>query len=121
MKEEATMLRNSLFTTVMISLAFLGACTSTTGTKISDEQVAKIQKGITTKADINSMWGNPSSTTVDASGKERWVFTYHEHKWLLGAPPGPNLHWDRHSQSLIVTFTGDKVDNYFFSKIDLPQ
>jgi len=102
------MIKNSIFITVMISLASLGACTATTGTKISDEQVANIHKGITTKADIKSILGNPSSTTVDASGNERWVFTYDEQKYLLGAPePGStDLIWDRHSQRLIITFTG---------------
>ncbi|MCD6356847.1 MAG: outer membrane protein assembly factor BamE [Anaerolineaceae bacterium] len=104
----------SLFITIMISLAFLGACTLTAGKKLSDEQVGQIQKGVTTKAAINRMFGNPFSTTVDTNGNEVWVFTYAEEKYIPGSKGRGR--YDVHSQRLIITFIGDKVDYYRFTK-----
>lgn len=107
------MLSRSLFIAIMISLAFLGACTSTAGKKISGEQVGQIQKGITTKADINRMFGNPSSTARDPNGNDTWVFTYGEYKWIT-VPR--SYHYDVHRQRLTISFAGDKVKYYQFTE-----
>jgi len=93
---------------------FLASCTLTSGKKISDEQVSKIQKNVTTKADINRMLGNSSSTTVDANGNEVWTFGYEEEKYIPGSKGRGR--YDQHGQKLIIMFKGNKVKNYKFSK-----
>lgn len=97
-----------------INLIFLTSCALSSGKKISDEQVSQIQKNVTTKADINRMFGNSTSTTVDANGNEVWTFGYAEEKYIPGSKGRGR--YDQHGQTLIIMFTDNKVSNYRFSK-----
>ena len=97
----------------IIGIAFIGACAISSGTKISDEQVSQIKKGVTTRADISRMFGNPASTRVDANGNAIWTFEYAEEQYIPGSKGRGKF--GVHGQRLMIMFTGDKVNHYQFS------
>jgi len=103
----------SAFVTI-ISIAFIGACAISSGTKISDEQVSQIKKDVTTKADIIRMFGNPALTSVDANGNAIWKFEYAKEKYIPGSKGRGRF--GVHGQVLTIVFTGDKVNQFQFSK-----
>jgi outer membrane protein assembly factor BamE (lipoprotein component of BamABCDE complex) len=105
-----TLFRSPLI--AIISIAFIGACAISSGTKISENQVSQIEKGVTTKADISRMFGNPASTSVDANGNAMWMFEYAEEQYIPGSKGRGKF--GEQGQRLIIKFTGDKVNHYQF-------
>lgn len=97
----------------VISAAFLGACAISSGTKIEDNKVSQIQKGVTTKADISRMFGDPSSTSVNAKGDAVWKYGYAEEKYIPGSKGRGKF--GQHDQMLMIMFSGDKVTNFIFN------
>ena len=102
----------STFIAIIISIAFIGGCAISSGTKISDEQVSQIEKGVTTKANISRMFGDPSLTSVDANGNAIWKFEYAEENYIPGSKG--RAKYGVHGQTLTIMFTGDKVNHYQF-------
>lgn len=60
---------------IVIGVTIVG-CTHENGTKVAQDQAAKIQKGTTTRADLVTMFGPPSSSTIHADGKEMLTWRY---------------------------------------------
>lgn len=58
----------------------LNACTTTGNVALKNEDALSIQrkiiKGKTTKQDLNSMFGKPTSRSIDMQGDEMWVYTF---------------------------------------------
>ncbi|MEZ9301604.1 hypothetical protein AB4137_00275 [Vibrio breoganii] len=46
------------------------------GTQFTSEQVAKIEKNVTTKADLLAIFGEPSVKSVLSATSEKWVYSY---------------------------------------------
>lgn len=57
-------------------VAALYGCAFSSGTKVDQASVSKIQKGVTTKDNLVTMFGQPNSTSFDADAKEtdRWTY-----------------------------------------------
>jgi multidrug resistance efflux pump len=47
-----------------------------TGTNFDESKLASVHKGQTTKQEVISYFGNPSTTTVDSEGNELLMWTY---------------------------------------------
>lgn len=56
----------------------LSGCVSTKGKPIPKDSVVKIQKGITTKADILEQFGAPNEILYSPKGEEIFVYKYSE-------------------------------------------
>ncbi len=102
---------------VVFIAVFLASCATSMGRKFDTSYVNKIERGVTTKADVRKNIGEPGSVT----------FTSHGENWSYHYSPGINvidiyaaqLGGDGLSAStstLAVTFKGDVVSDYTFSK-----
>ena len=76
------MFKKSLCKTLLSVLigASLYGCTYTSkvdyGTQFTAEQVSKIKKNVTTKADLIGIFGEPAVKSVLNETDEKWVYTY---------------------------------------------
>lgn len=67
---------NKILLPLVLSLSMLVGCV-TVGTDFPSDKVSQIQIGVTTKAEIKAMFGNPWRTGVD-SGDVTWTYAlYH--------------------------------------------
>jgi outer membrane protein assembly factor BamE (lipoprotein component of BamABCDE complex) len=57
-------------------IAVLTGCTFSSGTQVKQSDVSKIQKGVTTKQDLNNLFGAPDSSSFDSDGKEIEIWSY---------------------------------------------
>lgn len=64
----------SFIALALVSLISM-AC-ATAGRKIDQDAVAKIKKGVTTKAEVQQLIGSPDQVTRDGDGNEKWSYTY---------------------------------------------
>ena len=84
-----------------LSAAALSGCA--VGTKITQQQISQIQRGKTTKAEITKLFGEPRSVMSHGGGQ---IWTYDS------ADPIGMLSGASKSQSLMITFAGDRVKDY---------
>lgn len=65
---------------VAIGAIFLSGCTYTShvnyGNQFTSEQVALIEKNVTTKSDLVKIFGEPAVKSVLSETEEKWVYTY---------------------------------------------
>lgn len=83
---------------------FLAGCVYT-GTNFDESKLANVQKGVTTKQEVVSYFGNPSTTTVDSDGNELLMWTY-----SIGSAFGAD------AKVLTVKTHDGKVQSYSVSK-----
>lgn len=83
-----------------LGAAFAAGCT--TGTPISPQQVASIQRGKTTKDEVRKTFGEPKSVMA-ATGGETWMYDYSNPLQMLSGGS---------YQQLFITFTGNRVKDY---------
>lgn len=76
-----------------------------TGTNFDESKLANVQKGQTTKQEVISYFGNPSTTTVDSEGNELLMWTY-----SIGSAFGAD------AKVLTVKTHNGKVESYSVSK-----
>jgi len=76
-----------------------------TGTNFDESKLANVQKGVTTKQEVVSYFGNPSTTTVDSEGNEMLMWTY-----SIGSAFGAD------AKVLTVKTHDGKVESYSVSK-----
>lgn len=67
-------MKNCFF--VLLCVLFLSGCASVSGQRISKEQCATIEKGVTTRGDLVAMFGDPVSDLQAADGKTHLGFMY---------------------------------------------
>lgn len=71
---------NLRVTFLLVAASMLSACVYTSnvdyGTKFTKEQVAQIEKKVTTKEDLERIFGEPNVKTVMSETGEKWVYTY---------------------------------------------
>lgn len=110
---------------VIVSFAAAGCASFSTGRKMDTGSIKRIRNNVTTKQDIQSMFGEPQSQS-NVSGKESWGYSY------LGSKADSNpLHYipiigpfillatgskgTSEHQTLTLTFTKDLVTKCGFS------
>lgn len=76
-----------------------------TGTNFDESKLANVQKGITTKQEVISYFGKPSTTTVDSEGNEMLMWTY-----SIGSAFGAD------AKVLAVKTHDGRVESYTVSK-----
>jgi multidrug resistance efflux pump len=76
-----------------------------TGTNFDESKLDNVQKGQTTKQEVISYFGNPSTTTVDSDGNELLMWTY-----SIGSAFGAD------AKVLTVKTHDGKVESYSVSK-----
>jgi outer membrane protein assembly factor BamE (lipoprotein component of BamABCDE complex) len=58
---------------------FGGGCASTShGTKIDTQNVSKIEKGVTTRAEVEQMFGSPMNVSLMGDGRRSMTYHYME-------------------------------------------
>jgi hypothetical protein len=106
-------------------LLLAGGCSSsTTGTRIDHVRLDNIQKGVTTRAEVEAMFGPPASLSIAPDGKRTafWQYTEAEGRVkgtsfipFAGAFMGGTTAEAR-TQSLQVIYTREEVvDDFVFS------
>jgi outer membrane protein assembly factor BamE (lipoprotein component of BamABCDE complex) len=98
------MLTLSMKRIALITLVALAAgCAATSGTTITPEQVAAIQRGKTTKEDIRKRFGEPYSVSASSSGD---VWTYYQ---ATAATPLNMFSGGGSYQQVMIMFSGNRV------------
>ncbi|MGD8353511.1 MAG: hypothetical protein PVJ01_05025 [Pseudomonadota bacterium] len=96
-------------------IAATGACAPTfnvtLGTMPANDPSSSIQAGVTTKADILRLFGDPDFTGVDTDGLEKWTWTHMDVKATPGKEAAITSFFN-----LEVSFDGEKVDSYSWSR-----
>lgn len=92
-----------MFLILSVSL-FLAGCVYT-GANFDESKLANVHKGETTKQEVISYFGNPSTTTVDSDGNELLMWTY-----SIGSAFGAD------AKVLTVKTHDGKVESYSVSK-----
>jgi outer membrane protein assembly factor BamE (lipoprotein component of BamABCDE complex) len=67
-----------------LSLSF-GCASSSHGTKIDDNKVSQIQKGVTTRAEVEQLLGRPAQTSLTGNGGRMMLYQYSESKQQVKA------------------------------------
>ena len=65
-------------------LPFVGPGCASVGQKVDQTAVDRIQKGVSTKADVRRLIGDPNKVSKDSSGVETWKYEY-AHAQVKGA------------------------------------
>jgi hypothetical protein len=94
-----------------------GPAPSDTGRPFDDSYVAQIKKGITSKADIRKHIGEPWQTTTTA-GNDSWTYHYSDaYANALKRSQSFGLYRKEPiNRMLVITFSGDKVLDYSYTK-----
>ncbi|NFV79874.1 hypothetical protein [Magnetospirillum aberrantis] len=58
-----------------VAVVMVAACTSTTGTSISEERLAELKKGRATIQDVTAQFGQPSAAQLMPNGERVLVYT----------------------------------------------
>lgn len=95
-------MKKMIFT--LIGSLLLAGCVYT-GTNFDESKLANVQKGQTTKQEVISYFGEPSSTSVDSEGNELLMWTY-----SIGSAFGAD------AKILTVKTHDGKVESYSVSK-----
>lgn len=96
----------------IILLIFLVGCSSSIGTLISQEDVAKIKKGETTKAEIVKLFGDPQSINIISDSTYVINYFYSNSKAVPFGSPNIDM-----TQFQIIFYKGsDIVKDYIYNK-----
>lgn len=129
------MKRLARFATVITAIAiliFTASCVSTSvGTKMSAEKVQQLKKGVTTRAEVENLFGQPLTTSMLGDGRKMMVYNYYGTKvkptglgktFLSTLVPGGDLfigggaRADQEQQMLQIMLTKDGVvEDYEFA------
>jgi len=97
--------------TVVVAAIALAGCGATSGTKVTDEQLQKLEVGKTTYTEAVALLGRPNYDTVMSGGKRVVTYAYSEFKArpetfipFAGAFVGGS---DGHSQAITLAFDKD--------------
>lgn len=111
----------SVFFIAVFFCSIIGCSTTSSGRKINKKQVTQIQKGQTTKAEIERSFGSPESKNSTGE-KERWTYGYSESS--VGPGVGGTIlsyltlgfytpiSGEQKSEHLIVTFQNNIVQDF---------
>ncbi len=97
---------------------------ATVGRQVNQSNAEKLQKGITTKAEVIKIFGQPSSQSFNQAGKV--VFTYigcqvKNSAWnFIPVISAVHSEMKMTNQILSITFKNDIVEEYNFTTSDTP-
>ena len=98
---------------------FVSGCGPTMGSKLDSAAVNKIQKGVTTRAQVEAAVGMPTNTSILPDGRRMAMYFYSESKSdamtfvpYAGIFAGSS---NRRDQNLQVIYKENIVDDYEFS------
>lgn len=116
--KEAVVKRSFLILLALTSAMYLSGCTtfetSVTGTKIETDNVKTISPGTTTRADILTIFGEPTEITTEGD-TEKMVYTYEEKKVPVYMEMIKNeARAQKTVTNLEIILRGDIVSNYKF-------
>ena len=72
-------IQKSLLSVLLAGCFVIGGCTVQQGTKVEAADVSFVKKGQTTKAELINKLGAPTTSTVDAAGKETLIWEHYKH------------------------------------------
>ena len=108
-------MRAVLITILLTVFVMIGACAPTfnvtLGSMPTHDPGAKIEEGITTKAEIIQMYGKPDFTGINEDGLPKWTWTH----MGVEATPGKEANITSFF-NLEVSFDGEQVSSYSYSK-----
>ncbi len=102
----------------------IGCASSSHGTKIEESRVSEIQKGVTTRAQIQQMFGQPMNVSLMGDGRRMMVYSYTQSDThvkgtsfipFAGAYMGGSEGTTEHQQLQIVLNKADVVEDYELS------
>ncbi|MEA2708916.1 MAG: hypothetical protein QOF78_1517 [Phycisphaerales bacterium] len=67
-----------LLSAMVCAVAGIGCASTSSGTKMETTQVSKIERGVTTRAQIEQMFGPCGSITLMGDGRRMMLYSYHE-------------------------------------------
>jgi outer membrane protein assembly factor BamE (lipoprotein component of BamABCDE complex) len=104
----------------IIAIFGLAGCASSGNQSLKNESAvsvqSKIQKGVTTKEQVRTTFGSPTTVSLSSDGKETWSYALANVK-LHGSTFIPfyglfHSGADTHMKQLVVLFNGDIVEQY---------
>lgn len=63
----------------LVAILGMSGCAVQQGTKVEARDVSFVKKGQTTKAELINRLGQPTTSSVDGSGKETLIWEYYKH------------------------------------------
>src|SRR6266446_5696640 len=105
-----------LLTCSLATLVFLTACLHVeNGRPIDSNKVSQIQKGVTTRAEVESLLGQPTTVAMAGDGKRVLVYTYFKSHTTV-APFVGAVGGERTSQRLqVIVNTNNVVQDFELS------
>lgn len=72
-------MKRTLFVLVVgvVALLLVGCASTSSGTKMSSVDIGKIEKGKTTRAEVERLFGPPMQTVMTGNDQRMMVYTYH--------------------------------------------
>lgn len=112
-----------VFSLLIATLALSGCASAnfSSGVPFDTTKVSSIQKGVTTKAEVVSWFGQPFTKSVSGADGEMWVYIY-----STGTSKARSMVFTvdvettGRMQKLEVLFAGDVVSNHSFTDGGLP-
>ena len=92
------------------AIIFAVAGCATVGNDISQEDISKIQKGVTTEQSLVSTFGQPSTQTVDSEGNRYLVWSY-GHAVAFGAAEGKSLMVKLNNSGTVESYTTSSTNS----------
>jgi outer membrane protein assembly factor BamE (lipoprotein component of BamABCDE complex) len=105
-----------------LALCLVAGCASSSyGTKLDKNKVAQIQKGVTTRAEVEQMLGQPENVSLMGDGRRMMMYSYTESNAhvkgtsfipIAGAFMGGSEGTMHHQQLQVVLNKNDVVEDY---------
>lgn len=113
---KSTLIRRSAFAATLLAAALLAGCASAGNEALSKQTSTTlnqhVQKGVTTKAQVQAMLGQPQSVSFNA-GQEQWTYNFaHATPTAVDFVPLVNLfvhHANVDHKMLVILFNKDGV------------
>lgn len=105
---------------VLLLSVFLLACATSNyevGSNFTAEQVDIVKEGVTTKEQVISSFGSPTTVSKSSNGSEIWLYQYiktssHVKNMVFAM----DVETSTESKMLRVTFQGDVVESYSYTE-----
>lgn len=108
----------------LLSVIFLGvllsACATSNyevGNNFTAEQVERVKEGITTKGQVMSSFGSPTTISKSSDGREVWLYQYiSTSSKAQSMIVVMNVETTSESKMLTITFKDDLVEKYLYTE-----
>src|SRR3989344_3974883 len=66
----------SVIIAVTLALFVIGCVSTSVGTKMSADKIDQLKKGVTTRAEVETLFGKPIATSMLGDGRRMMVYNY---------------------------------------------